>query len=31
MQALRVTSKKLDLAYQAVKNPPEPGVEENRS
>jgi hypothetical protein len=31
MQALRVTSKKLDLAYQAVKNPPEAGVEENRS
>jgi negative regulator of sigma E activity len=31
MQALRVTSRKLDLAYQAVKNPPEAGVEENRS
>jgi len=31
MQALRVTSQKLDLAYQAVKNPPEAAVEENRS
>jgi hypothetical protein len=31
LQALRVTSQKLDLAYQAVKNPPEAGVEENRS
>ena len=31
MQALRVTSQKLDLAYQAVKNPPEAGDEENRS
>ncbi len=31
MQALRVTSKKLDLAYQAVKSPPAADVEENRS
>jgi len=33
MQALRVTSQKLDLAYQAVKTPPEAvqGTEENRS
>jgi hypothetical protein len=33
MQALRVTSKKLDLAYQAVKTPPEAehSTEENRS
>ncbi|MEO8063318.1 MAG: hypothetical protein ABI821_11285 [Pseudomonadota bacterium] len=31
MQALRVTNKKLDLAFDSVKNPPEPGVEENRS
>jgi hypothetical protein len=31
MQALRVTSKKLDLAYQAVKKPPEAASEENRS
>jgi len=31
MQALRVTSKKLDIAYQAVKSPPEAVVEENRS
>jgi hypothetical protein len=31
MQALRVTSKKLDLAYQAVKSPPEAPAEENRS
>lgn len=31
LQALRVTSQKLDLAYQAVKNPPEAGAEENRS
>jgi hypothetical protein len=31
MQALRVTSKKLDLAYQAVKSPPEAAIEENRS
>jgi hypothetical protein len=31
LQALRVTSQKLDLAYQAVKSPPEAGAEENRS
>jgi hypothetical protein len=32
MQALRVTSQKLDLAYQAVKTPPPPaGDEENRT
>jgi hypothetical protein len=32
MQALQVTSKKLDLAYQAVKAPPPPaGDEENRT
>jgi hypothetical protein len=32
MQALHVTSKKLDLAYQAVKTPPPPaGAEENRT
>lgn len=31
LQALRVTSKKLDIAYQAVKKPPEADVEENRS
>ena len=31
LQALRVTSQKLDLAYQAVKNPPEARPEENRS
>jgi hypothetical protein len=31
LQALRVTSQKLDLAYQAVKNPPETEPEENRS
>jgi hypothetical protein len=33
MQALQVTSKKLDLAYQAVKSPPPPaaGDEENRT
>jgi hypothetical protein len=33
MQALRVTSKKLDLAYQAVKTPPATAdvTEENRS
>ena len=31
LQALRVTSQKLDLAYQAVKNPPEAETEENRS
>jgi hypothetical protein len=31
MQALRVTSQKLDLAYQAVKSPPQAASEENRS
>ncbi|HEU5135802.1 MAG TPA: hypothetical protein VFU13_11705 [Steroidobacteraceae bacterium] len=31
MQALRVTSEKLDLAYEAVNNPPTAGEEENRS
>ncbi|MEJ0087565.1 MAG: hypothetical protein WDO72_17975 [Pseudomonadota bacterium] len=31
LQALRVTSQKLDLAYQAVKSPPDAGTEENRS
>jgi negative regulator of sigma E activity len=31
MQALRVTSQKLDLAYEAVNNPPTAGEEENRS
>jgi hypothetical protein len=35
MQALRVTSQKLDLAYEAVNNPPHPSenpaAEENRS
>jgi len=32
MQALHVTSQKLDLAYQAVKTPPSPaGDEENRT
>jgi hypothetical protein len=31
MQALRVTSQKLDLAYEAVNNPPSAGDEENRS
>ncbi len=31
MQALRVTSQKLDLAYEAVNNPPTAGDEENRS
>lgn len=32
MQALHVTSQKLDLAYQAVKTPPPPaGDEENRT
>jgi hypothetical protein len=31
MQALRVTSQKLDLAYEAVNNPPAAGDEENRS
>jgi hypothetical protein len=31
MQALRVTSQKLDLAYEAVNNPPTAGDQENRS
>jgi hypothetical protein len=31
MQALHVTSQKLDLAYQAVKAPPPAGDEENRT
>ena len=31
MQALRVTSQKLDLAYEAVNHPPDAGDEENRS
>jgi hypothetical protein len=31
MQALRLTSQKLDIAYQAVKSPPHAAVEENRS
>jgi anti-sigma factor RsiW len=31
MQALRVTSRKLDLAYEAVNSPPPAGDEENRS
>jgi negative regulator of sigma E activity len=31
MQALRVTSQKLDLAYEAVNPPPIAGDEENRS
>ena len=31
MQALRVTSQKLDLAYEAVNRPPAAGDEENRS
>jgi hypothetical protein len=31
MQALRVTSQKLDLAYEAVNSPPAVGDEENRS
>jgi hypothetical protein len=31
MQALRVTSQKLDLAYEAVNNPPTAGDEENSS
>ena len=31
MQALRVTSQKLDLAYEAVNNPSQMGEEENRS
>ena len=31
LQALRVTSQKLDMAYEAVSNPPSAGEEENRS
>jgi len=31
MQALRLTSKKLDIAYEAVQSPPPAGTEENRS
>jgi|GEM_PF-859973 hypothetical protein len=31
MQALHVTSQKLDLAFEAVNNPPTAGDEENRS
>ena len=31
MQALRVTSQKLDLAYEAVNSPPPADAEENRS
>jgi hypothetical protein len=31
LQALRVTSQTLDMAYQAVSNPPAAGDEENRS
>jgi len=31
MQALRVTSQKLDLAFEAVNSPPAAGDEENRS
>jgi hypothetical protein len=31
LQALRVTSQKLDMAHQAVSNPPAAGDEENRS
>jgi hypothetical protein len=31
MQALRLTSKKLDIVYQAVQDPPAAGPEENRS
>jgi hypothetical protein len=31
MQALRVTSQKLDIAYQAVQSPPPASSEENRS
>ena len=31
LQALRVTSQKLDMAYEAVSNPPTAGEEENRS
>ena len=31
MQALRVTSQKLDIAYQAVQSPPQAPAEENHS
>ncbi|HEV7607013.1 MAG TPA: hypothetical protein VGO61_06735 [Steroidobacteraceae bacterium] len=31
MQALRLTSQKLDIAYQAVQSPPPAAAEENRS
>jgi hypothetical protein len=31
MQALHLTSEKLDIAYQAVQSPPATGAEENRS
>jgi hypothetical protein len=31
LQALRVTSQKLDMAYEAVSNPPSAGEQENRS
>jgi hypothetical protein len=31
MQALRLTSEKLDIAYQAVQSPPPADTEENRS
>jgi len=31
MQALRLTSQKLDIAYQAVQKPPPAGAEENRT
>jgi hypothetical protein len=31
MRALRLTSEKLDIAYQAVQSPPPAGAEENRS
>jgi hypothetical protein len=31
MQALRLTSQKLDIVYQAVQSPPPAGPEENRS
>ena len=31
LQALRVTSQKLDIAYQAVQSPPPASAEENRS
>jgi hypothetical protein len=31
MRALRLTSEKLDIAYQAVQSPPPADAEENRS